>query len=143
VKYAWIHQQHAECKVRRRCQLLEVSRSGYSEWLGRPPGAQAEADQQVQDKIQRYVAQGRGTSGTRRIKHWLARDGLQVSRRRIGRLLAQAGWRCKTQRQFTAPRPSGQAQTVAPNQLNRECTGQAPATVSVGDMTSLAAGEGW
>jgi putative transposase len=143
VKYAWIHQQHAEFKVRRMCQLLEVSRSGYYEWLGRPPCAQAEADQQVQDKIQRYFAQGRGTYGTRRIKHLLAQDGLQVSRRRIGRLLAQAGLRCKTQRQFKAPRPSGQAQTVAPNQLNREFTVQAPDKVYVGDITYLATGEGW
>ncbi len=85
------------------CQLLEVSRSGYYEWLSRPPSAQADADQQVQDKVQRYFAQGRGTYGTRRIKHLLAQEGLQVSRRRIGRLLAQAGLRCKTRRKFKAP----------------------------------------
>lgn len=29
VKYAWIHQQHTPCKVRRMCRLLEVSRRGY------------------------------------------------------------------------------------------------------------------
>jgi putative transposase len=68
------------------------------------------------------VAQGRGTYGTRRLKHLLAQDGLQVSRRRIGRVLAQAGLRCKTRRKFKAPKTSGQAQTVAPNQLNREFT---------------------
>ena len=89
------------------CQLLEVSRSGYYEWLSRPPRAQAQVDQEVQDKIQRYFAQGRGTYGTRRIKHLLAQDGLQVSRRRIGRLLAQAGLRCKTRRKFKAPKTSG------------------------------------
>jgi putative transposase len=115
------------------CQLLEVSRSGYYEWLSRPPRAQAQVDQEVQDKIQRYFAQGRGTYGTRRIKHLLAQDGLQVSRRRIGRLLAQAGLRCKTRRKFKAPKTSGPAQTVAPNQLNRECTVQAPDKVYVGD----------
>jgi putative transposase len=125
------------------CQLLEVSRSGYYEWLSRPPRAQAQVDQEVQDKIQRYFAQGRGTYGTRRIKHLLAQDGLQVSRRRIGRLLVQAGLRCKTRRKCKAPKPSGPAQTVAPNQLNRECTVQAPDKVYVGDITSLPTGEGW
>jgi transposase InsO family protein len=125
------------------CQLLEVSRSGYYEWLSRPPSTQADADQQVQDKIQGYFAQGRGTYGTRRIKHLLAQDGLRVSRRRIGRLLAQAGLRCKTQRKFKAPRTSEQARTVAPNQLNRECTVQAPDKVYVGAITSLPTGEGW
>ena len=77
------------------CRLLEVSRSGYYEWLSRPPRAQAQADQQLQAKVQHYVAQGRGTYGTRRIKYLLAQEGLQVSRRRIGRLLAQVGLRCK------------------------------------------------
>src|SRR5262245_15091589 len=138
-----MQQQHAEFKVRRMCQLLEVSRSGYYEWLSRPPRAQADGDQEVQNKIQRYFAQGRGTYGTRRLKHLLAQDGLQVSRRRIGRLLAQAGLRCKTQRKFKAPRTAGQAQTVAPNQLNREFTVQDPNTIYVGDITYLPTGEGW
>ena len=138
-----MHQQHAEFKVSRMCQLLEVSRSGSYEWLSRPPRAQAQVDQEVQDKIQRYFAQGRGTYGTRRIKHLLAQDGLQVSRRRVGRVLAQAGLRCKTRRKFKAPKTSGQAQTVAPNQLNREFTVQAPDKVYVGDITYLPTGEGW
>jgi putative transposase len=125
------------------CRILEVSRSGYYEWLGRPPCTQTDADQQVRDKVQRYFAQGRGTYGTRRLKHLLAQEGLQVSRRRIGRMLAQAGLRCKTRRKFKAPMAAGHAQTVAPNQLNRELTVQAPDTVYVGDITYLATGEGW
>jgi putative transposase len=138
-----MHQQHTEFKLSRMCQLLEVSRSGYYEWLGRPPRTPTAADQEVQDKIQRYFAQGRGTYGTRRIKHLLAQEGLQVSRRRIGRVLAQAGLRCHTRRKFKAPTAAGQAQTVAPNQLNREFTVQVPDTVYVGDITYLPTGEGW
>jgi putative transposase len=138
-----MQQQHAKFKVGRMCQLLEVSRSGYYEWLSRPPRAQADVDQEVQDTIRRYFAQGRGTYGTRRLKPLLAQDGLQVSRRRIGRLLAQAGLRCKTQRKFRAPKSSGQAQTVAPNQLNREFAVTEPDTVYVGDITYLPTGEGW
>jgi putative transposase len=125
------------------CRLLEVSRSGYYEWLGRPPRAQGEADQHVEAKVQHYFAQGRGTYGTRRIKYLLAQEGLQVSRRRIGRLLTQAGLRCKTRRRFKAPPASGQAQTVAPNQLNREFTVKEPNTIYVGDITYLPTGEGW
>ena len=91
----------------------------------------------------RYFAQGRGTYGTRRIKHLLGQEGLQVSRRRIGRVLAQAGLRCKTRRKFKAPTAAGQAQMVAPNQLNRAFTVPTPDTVYVGDITYLPTGEGW
>jgi putative transposase len=143
VKYAWIRQQLAEFRVSRLCRMLEVSRSGYYEWLARPSNTQAEADRQLQEKVQHYFAQGRGTYGTRRIKHLLAQEGLQVSRRRIGRLLAQAGLRCKTRRTCKAPTTAGQAQTVAPNQLNREFTVPEPDTIYVGDITYLPTGEGW
>jgi putative transposase len=125
------------------CQLLEVSRSGYYEWLSRPPHTQGAAEQHVEAKIQHYFAQGRGTYGTRRIKYLLAQEGLVVSRRRIGRVLSQAGLRCKTRRKFKAPSAVGQAQTVAPNQLNRECTVDAPDKVYVGDIPYLHTGEGW
>ena len=125
------------------CRLLAVSRSGYYEWLSRPPGTQAKEEQTLQDKIRHYFVQGRGTYGTRRLKHLLAQEGLQVSRRRLGRILAQAGRRCKTRRKYKAPTTAGQAQTVAPNQLQREFTVQAPDKVYVGDITYLPTGEGW
>ena len=138
-----MHQQHTEFKVSRMCQLLEVSRSGYYEWRNRPPRAEVEAEQHVEAKVKHYFAQGRGTYGTRRIKYLLAQEGVQVSRRRIGRLLTQAGLRCKTRRRFKAPTAAGQAQAVAPNQLNREFTVKEPDTISVGDITYLPTGEGW
>jgi putative transposase len=122
-------------------QLLEVSRSGYDEWRSRPPRPPADAEQEVQDKIQRYFSQGRGIYGPRRIKHLLAQDGLRVSRWRIGRVLAQAGLRCKTQRKLKPPRSAEQAQTIAPNQLNRELTVQVPDTIYLGDIPSLPTGE--
>jgi putative transposase len=143
VKYAWIHEQHAEFPVSRLCRILEVSRSGYYEGLARPQSAPTDTDQQLEAKVKKYFAQGRGTYGTRRLKQLLAQEGLVVRRRRIGRVLAQAGRRCKTRRKFKAPTASGQAQTVAPNQLNREFTVHAPATISVGDITYLPTGEGW
>jgi transposase InsO family protein len=102
-------QQHTKFRVSRMCRLLGVSRSGYYEWLSRPRNAQPAAAQQLQDKVRRYFAQGRGTYGTRRIKHLLAQEGLQVSRRRIGRVLAQADLRCKTRWKFKAPLAAGQA----------------------------------
>jgi putative transposase len=123
--------------------MLAVSRSGYYEWLRRPPSPHAAADQQLQEKVQYYFAQGRGTYGTRRITHLLAQEGLRVSRRRMGRVLTQAGLRGKTPRRFKAPPAAGQTQTVAPNQLNQDFMVKAPATIYVGDITYLPTGEGW
>lgn len=65
-----------------------------------------------------------------------------VRRRRIGRVLTQAGLRGKTRRKCKAP-TAGLAQTVVPPQRHRACPVSAPNTVYVGDMTSLPTGEGW
>ena len=54
MQYAWIQQQRTEFRVSRLCRMLEVSRSGYYEWLGRPSSTHADVDQQVQEKVQRY-----------------------------------------------------------------------------------------
>ena len=125
------------------CQLLAVSRRGYSEWLARPPRTQADVEQQLQEQVQGSCAQGRGTYGTRRLKPLLAPEGLQVSRRRRGRVLSQAGRRGTTRRRCKAPMAVGQAQTVAPHPRNRALTVQAPDPVDVGDMTSRPTGDGW
>jgi putative transposase len=125
------------------CQLLALSRSGYYEWLHRPPSVRAEADQQLQDQVTRCFPPGRGTYGTRRIPDLLAQAGRVVSRRRIGRVLAQAGLRGKTRRTCKAPTSAGQVQTVAPNQRNRAFPVPEPDTISVGDIPSLPTGEGW
>jgi transposase InsO family protein len=142
VKDAWIQEQQEEFAVRSLCRVLEVSRSGYYEWVGRPASAPPDPEPQVQDKVQRYFAQGRGTYGPRRIKPLLAQEGLQGSRRRIGRVLTQAGLRCKTRRTCTAPTAAGQTKTVAPHRRNRELTGHKPDTADVGDIPSLPTGAG-
>jgi len=135
VTYAWLREQHAEFSVRSLCRILAVSRRGSSAWLGRPPSAHTDAAQQVEAQVQPYCAQGRGTYGTRWLTHLLAQAGLPGRRRRLGRVLAQAGLRCKPQRKCQAPTAAGQAQTSAPNQRNRALTVQAPETIDVGDMT--------
>jgi putative transposase len=88
------------------------------------------------------LAPGRGLYGPRRITHLWSPEGLRVSRRRIGRLLAKAGLHCKARRKCKAPTAAGQAQTVAPNQRNRELTVPVPDTVSVGDSPYLPSGDG-
>ena len=95
---------------------------------------------QGRDKGQRYGAQGRSTDGARRSTPLLAQAGLRVSRRRLGRRLTPAGWRCTTRRRCQAPTPS---HPPIPPQRQRDLTGHAPARGDVADMPSLPPGAGW
>ena len=87
------------------CRVFEVSRSGYYEWLSREPSERAQFDEHIGQKIEQHFHANREVYGTRRLKRALAdEDDLQVSRRRIGRLMTERGLRVKTRRTFKAPR---------------------------------------
>jgi putative transposase len=50
------------------CRALEVSRSGYDEWLKRPPSSHAQADQVLSKRIVHHFEVNRHVYGTRRLK---------------------------------------------------------------------------
>jgi hypothetical protein len=67
-------------KVRSMCRALEVSPSGYYDWLQRPLSAHAQKDQVLSVRIVTHFEANRHVYGTRRLKDCLADKGEQVSR---------------------------------------------------------------
>ena len=143
MKYAFIQEHEAVFSVSRMCWVFEVSRSGFYEWLSRPESARKQADRQLTEGIKPAFEDSRQTYGTRRIQNDLDQQGQCVSRARIGRLMRQAGLRCKTRRRFRATTNSNHTLPVAPNRLDRQFQVAEPDRVYVGDITYVATGEGW
>lgn len=143
MKYAWIEQQLDEHNLSTLCRVLGVSRSGYHAWQRREPSARKQADQALSAKVAEHFHQGRGVCGTRRLKESLAEEGIAVSRRRIGRLMAENDLQVKTQRKFKATTDSDHGQAVAPNLLERQFDVATPDTIYVGDITYIWTDEGW
>jgi putative transposase len=140
VKYAFIQQHQTVFSVSR---MFEVSRSGFYEWLDRPESARKQADWRLSGEIKKVFEDSRQTYGTRRIQDTLRDQGQRVSRDRIGRLMLQQGLRCKTRRRFRATTNSKHNLPVAPNHLARQFQVAEPDQAYVGDITSVATGEGW
>ncbi len=86
---------------------------------------------------------GRGTYGTRGLKKKLAELGFIVRRRRIGRLMNQAGLACKTKKKFKATTDSRHTKPIAPNLLARQFKVSQPDRYYVGDITYIVTQEGW
>jgi hypothetical protein len=57
----------ADIDVAVACRVLGVSRSGYYDWLGRPPSARDEANSLLLKHIQDVHADSRGTYGWPRV----------------------------------------------------------------------------
>ena len=68
------------------CGVIQVSRSGYYEWLNKPDCNRRNQDDELSSLIQLIFHEGRGNYGSRTIKKKLERKGEFISRRRIIRL---------------------------------------------------------
>jgi transposase InsO family protein len=119
VKYAWLKQHATEFAVGSMCRFLQVSRSAYYDWLHRVPPTGENDDAALTGILQSEFNKSRATYGTRRLKAALLGRDRTASRRRIGRLMREAGLACKTKRKFKATTNSTHEQPIAPNYLER------------------------
>lgn len=125
------------------CIVIEVSRSGYYEWLNHPGCNRVKKDQELILLIKVIFEEGRGNYGSRSIKKKLERQGEFISRRRVIRLMKEINLICKTKRKFKATTDSNHKLPVAPNLLNRQFNVDKPNCYYVGDITYVATNEGW
>lgn len=124
------------------CRFMKVSRSAYYAWLYRSLTAREQEDSELTGIIQDEFTKSRATYGTRRMKQTLINQDLPISRRRIGRLMREAGLACKTRRKFKATTNSKHHLPVADNTLDRQFTVSKPNQVYAGDITYLHTQEG-
>ena len=75
------------------CRVLEVSPSGYYAWHTRPRSHRVQTDAELRERIRGIHAHSRGTYGVPRIHAELVATGTRVSRKRVARLMRQAGLR--------------------------------------------------
>jgi putative transposase len=119
------------------CRLLEISASGYYAWSTRPASARARADADLLDRIRAIHARSRGTYGVPRIHAELAAQGIQVSRKRVARLMGAAGLAGVSRRK--GPRTTIRAKDArpAPDLVDRNFTARVPDQLWVADITYI------
>lgn len=78
--------------ISRMCELLGVSASGYYAWTARAPSDRALGDAWLIERITAIHAANRGVYGAPRVHAELRlAEGIRVSRKRVERLMGQAG----------------------------------------------------
>ena len=144
MRYAFIEEQRASYPVTRLCTALSVSRQGYYAWRERPPSQRAQADARLIEKIKQVHQRSGRTYGSPRIQAELRATGIRCSRRRIGRLMRQAGLvtRCRRRRKPRTTRSNPHHFKYA-NRLQRCFDAAAPNRKWVADITYVDTAEGW
>src|SRR5574341_1569158 len=118
------------------CRLMGVSPSGWYAWVKRRPSRRAETDAWLIGEILAAHAASGGTYGAPRIHAELAAKGVHIGRKRIARLMREAGLAGVSRRKFvtTTVRDGGRQ---APDLVERNFTAVAPDRLWVADITYI------
>jgi putative transposase len=146
-KYAFIDAEYAADgapTIERMCRWLQVSKSGYYEWLNRPASATAQRRQLLTIKIQALFEACDATYGYRRLHAELVRGGEQVGPQLVRELMRELGLvACQPRPWRTTTTVQGGEQTAVPDLVGRDFTTDAPGRKLVGDITYIRTWAGW
>jgi putative transposase len=118
------------------CRLLGVSPSGYHAWAKRQPSRRATTDAALTAQIRAAHTASRGTYGAPRIHAELAAEDIRVGRKRVARLMRQAGVAGVSRRRFITTTVRDDRRQ-APDLVERNFTAEAPDRLWVADITYI------
>jgi putative transposase len=124
------------------CRRYGVTRAGFYAWRRRRPSHHARTDVRVGERIRAIFAASAGTYGAPRIHAALAQAGCGHGRKRIARLMRQAGLRARAARLYRRTGGTRVYFSAIPNRLPAAPT-RAPDQVWVGDVTWIRLGTRW
>jgi len=133
----FIEVEKANHAVTTLCRVLGVSRSGFYAWRGRSPSARARADQALGLQIRALHTASRGTYGTPRIHAALRATAVRCGRKRVARLLRDAGLVGCHRRKGTITTRRGAESVPAADRVQRDFTAVAPNRLWVADITDI------
>jgi putative transposase len=142
--YQFIAREAAHHPVALSCRVLGVSRAGFYAWRGRPPSVRARTDAELTTVIHRLHRESRGIYGSPRIHADLQAAGRRHGRKRVARLMRQAGLAgCHRRRRRPRTTVADPAAAPAPNLVQRDFQPLAPDRLWLADITYVPTEEGW
>ncbi len=145
--YEFIDAEYATCAnapaITRMCAWLEVSKSGFYEWLSRPQSAAAKRREGLKLLIKKMFDDSDGTYGYRRITWQLARQGVQAGAGLVRRLMRLLGLVACQPRPWRPTTTQQGAAGPIPDLVNRDFSAEVPGQKMVGDITYIPTWQGW
>lgn len=143
MKYAFIKAHSQEHKVVQMLAALEVSSSGYYDWLDRPESRRSCANRSLVTKIALFHKASRCIYGSPRIHEDLVEHGETVGVNRVARLMRTHDIRSKMARKFVITTDSKNTLAPAPDRLQRQFDTPRPDVAWVSDTTFIPTRQGW
>ncbi len=141
MKYQFMEEHREVYKVKRMCEVLKVSRSGYYAWETRQPSQRQRSNEELLRQIREIHAQSRRLYGSPRIAAELKRQGFGCGKNRVARIMKAHSIRADVKkRRFRRTTDSRHPYALASNLLieQRQTEG-----IWASDITFVPTSEGW
>lgn len=145
MKFQFIESNRSSFPVKKMCQVLNVSQSGFYYWRAAPVSNREAERQRFRSRIKELYVEHKGMIGSPLLTADLRDDSefSKVSRNRVARHMKDMGLRCQSVKKFAVTTDSKHGEPIAPNLLDRKFTVSAPDIVYVTDITYLKVGRNW
>jgi len=142
--YGFVSANQAHYPLGVLCRVLKVSCSGFYAWRKRPMSQRARADVCLTALIRAIHESSHCTYGAPRIHAELHHGyGVHVARKRVARLMREAGLKGIQKRRFVCTTRSGERHRWVPDLVDRDFTVSEPDKLWVADATYIATAEGF
>jgi putative transposase len=142
--YSFIHNQSKDFRVRRLCENLEVSSSGYYAWRSRPLSTRDRRRAELAERIRSIHDDNRNVYGSPKIYQALLLEGQKVCRNTVAGLMKTLGIASITHKPLRArTTDSDHSDPVAPNILDRKFDVKEINKVWTTDITYIPTAEGF
>jgi putative transposase len=142
--YQLIEAERTSFSIPLMCRMLGVSRSGYYDWRDRPPSKRSLENAALTGKIGEIHQRSRETYGSPRVHAELRTLGIRCSRKRVERLMREAGLRgCMRGHDIRRATTRRGKRPAAEDLLKRDFVATRVDKVWVADITYIATAEGF
>lgn len=124
--------------LKKMCEILDVSRSGYFQWRNRTPSSREIENEKLGAKIKKSFEENRGVYGSPRLTEELRDQGILVGENRVAQQMKILGISAEIEKKFkictTTSDPNSHC---SPNLLNRKFRAEEPNQIWVSDITYI------
>lgn len=143
MKYKFIMENRKKFRLGKMCKVLNVSRSGYHNYVKRRFRCKETDEVIILEKIKEIHKGSRSLYGSPKVYQDLRRLGLKINKKRVVRIMRTNGIRAKTKKKYEVTTNSNHSYPVVKNIIGQDFRTTGSNKIWVSDITYIWTKEGW